>query len=223
MKKKIIFIITIIFVLVLSLVSLNIYAKGDEITTKTEDINKNENIVFLGDSIFDFFETDLVFSDLPTVNSGISGNKTTDILADLENRVYKYNPTKVFINIGTNDIAKYEGYDYATVDEVADNIIEITKNIQKNRPYCKIYLISIYPVHTEMKFAFGRTNEEIMSINSKIKEYSAVTDGIDYIDAYSQLVDENNQLNPKLTDDGLHPNDLGYAKITEILMKYIYQ
>ncbi|MBP5678354.1 MAG: hypothetical protein J6X28_00815, partial [Bacilli bacterium] len=87
----------------------------------------------------------------------------------------------------------------------------------------EIYIISIYPVNNNLPGANDRHSEEIKSINSKLKKYCATTEGVEYIDAYSQLIDENEMLDTIYTNDGLHPNGLGYAKITEILMKYIYQ
>ena len=39
---------------------------------------------------------------------------------------------------------------------------------------------------------------------------------------YDELTDEDGNLNKKYTNDGLHPNSLGYAKITRVLLPYIY-
>lgn len=220
MKKAILYGILLIALLVFCTDRIMASSLG-EIQTKTENINKNENIVFLGDSIFDWYPTDKIFSDLPVVNSGIAGHKTTDILANMEGRIYKYNPTKVFINIGTNDI-QYEDSDEKN-KEVYQNIVKITEGIKTNRSKSKIYIISIYPVNNNMHAANERHNSEIKAINSMLKEYCAKTEGVEYIDAYSQLIDDEDMFDEDYTDDGLHPNGLGYAKITEILMKYIYQ
>lgn len=220
-NRLIILLLTITCGILVSVITLDIYAKSDEISTKTENISKNENILFLGDSIFDWYPTEKIFDDLPIVNSGICGNKTTDILENIEDRVYKYNPTKVFINIGTNDI-EYNDSDELN-QEVVNNIIKITQEIQKNRQKCKIYVISIYPVNNNLSGAGNRHNSEIQDINAKLREYCANSGTIEYIDAYSQLIGDNGLLHEEYTKDGLHLSDLGYAKLTEILMKYIYQ
>ena len=192
-----------------------------EVQTKTNEIVQNENIVFVGDSIFDWFPTEKIFSDFPIVNSGIGGNKTTDILENMEERIYKYNPTKVFIQIGTNDI-EWEDSDELN-EEVYQNIVKIAEGVKTNRSQSEIYIISIYPVNNNLPGANDRHLSEIKAINTKLKKYCAVTDGVDYIDAYNQLVGEDGMLDMDYTDDGLHPNGLGYAKLTEILMKYIYE
>lgn len=216
-------ILGIIFLgLVIGLVTVKSTALSlGEIQDKTNNIYQNENIVLVGDSIFDWYPTDKIFSDFPIVNSGIVGNKTTDILNNMEERVYKYNPTKVFIQIGTNDI-EWEDSEELN-EEVYQNIVKIAEGIKKNRSKSEIYIISIYPVNNNLPGANDRHSEEIKSINSKLKKYCATTEGVEYIDAYSQLIDENEMLDTIYTNDGLHPNGLGYAKITEILMKYIYQ
>ena len=57
----------------------------------------NETIVFLGDSLMARYDIDLYFKSFDIVNSGIGGNMTSDIINTLDDRVFKYNPKKVFI------------------------------------------------------------------------------------------------------------------------------
>lgn len=216
------------FIIIVLLITIAIVLRDDiaalsigDVQNKTNAIVQNENIVFVGDSIFDWFPTEKIFSDFPIVNSGISGNKTTDILNNMEDRIYKYNPTKVFIQIGTNDI-EWEDSDELN-EEVYQNIVKIAEGVKANRWQSEIYIISIYPVNNDLPGANDRHLSEIKAINTKLKKYCAITDGVDYIDAYSQLVGEDGMLDTDYTDDGLHPNGLGYAKLTEILMKYIYE
>ena len=220
--KKVVILFLIVFGAVILSFEKEIAALSlGDVQQKTETISKNENIVFVGDSIFDWFPTDKIFSDLPIVNSGICGNKTTDILNNMEERIYKYNPTKVFIQIGTNDI-EWEDSDELN-EEVYQNIVKIAEGVKKNRSQSEIYIISIYPVHNDYPGVNDRHLSEIKAINVKLKKYCAMTEGVDYIDAYNQLTGEDGMLDIDYTDDGLHPNGLGYAKLTEILMKYIYE
>jgi len=218
MKKNNLIIIFIILLTITFTVSAE--TKG-KIEDKTYKMNQTENIVFLGDSIFEYYQTNRIFDDLPIVNSGVAGNTTQDVLNDLEKRVYQYNPTKIFINIGTNDIP---GEDSDEINnKVVNNIKEIIGKIKKNRKKCDIYLISIYPVNHSLSSALERHSDEIKSINDKLQKYCNISKDATYIDAYSHLCDENDELSLDYTKDGLHLSDLGYAKLTEILMKYIYQ
>lgn len=174
-----------------------------------------ENIVFLGDSITEIYELNKHYPDNHVVNSGISGNVTEDILNDMDNRVYRYNPSKVFLLIGTNQIVEDES------KKVADDIAKISDLIHDNRPLTEIYVESIYPVNSNIgKIPGKRDNEKIIQTNKIIEENSSKYN-YKYINLYDKLVDDDGNLNSDYTYDGLHINDKGFEKITDILKKYI--
>ena len=178
---------------------------------------KYDNYLFLGDSITDFYDLEKYYPGLPVVNSGINGNRAYDILKDMKNRVYNYNPTKIFLLIGTNQIHKEEK------EKVYDSIIEIIEEIRENRPHAKIYVESIYPVNANLdkNIVKNRDNNKIKYVNSKLEEYCKKDDYLIYIDLYNELKDDDDNLNKKYSDDGLHLNDKGYEIITDIIRKYI--
>lgn len=192
--------------------------KTKVITKKEEVVVMDDNYLFLGDSITEQYDLDEYYNDLPVVNSGISGNKTKDLLNDLNNRVYQYNPSKVFLLIGTNDIqSKVEE------DVIVNNIKKILEDIHENRPYAKLYLEAIYPVDEGSSGAQDRTNKEIQSINVSLEDYCKKND-ITFIDMYDLLLDpesDKDRLFEDYSKDGLHISDEGYEVITEELMKYI--
>lgn len=185
-----------------------------QIETLKEDYT---NYLFLGDSITDFYDLDKYYKGLPIVNSGISGNTTEDILDDMKARVYDYNPSKVFLLIGTNDLI----HD-SSVDDIASNIEKIVNEINSNKPQAEIYVESVYPVNDNLDedMVDVRNNDDIMDINEKIKKYCDDND-YTYINMYDKLLDDDGNFNEEYTDDGLHPNDKGYEVITEELKKYL--
>ena len=191
-----------------------------EIENKEFD-EKKENIVFLGDSITDFYDLDKYFYDYNVVNSGISGNNTLDILNNMEERVYRYNPTKVVLLIGTNDLLRD-----TSNEEIAKNIDKIITQIKKNRPLAKIYLESIYPVNDtnnskiDHSMVHNRKNEDIKAINKMIKKI-AKDEKIIYIDMYSLLEDSDENMKIEYTKEGLHMSGEGYKVITKTLKKYL--
>ena len=67
-----------------------------------------------------------------------------------------------------------------------------------------------------------RNNEVIQKINSNIEEYCK-KEKITYINMYDELTDADGNFAEKYTYDGLHPSTLGFAKITKVLMPYIYE
>ncbi len=191
-------------------------------TKKIVETKIDDNYLFLGDSITDFYDLEKYYPKMHVVNSGVNANKINDILEDMDKRVYQYNPSKVFILIGTNDIL-----DDKDASEISSGIKEIIDGIQDNRPYAEIYVESIYPVNDtedekidlEMVNVL-RDNDKIKNINKEIKKVCKEKK-VKYIDMYSALVDDNDKLNIDYTTEGLHLNNEGYKVVTDELMKYI--
>ena len=175
-----------------------------------------ENIVFLGDSITNFYDLDKYYPDNSVVNSGISGDVSDDILNDMYNRVYKYNPSKVFLLIGTNQLMKDDN------DKIISDVKKIIESIHDNRPIAKIYVESIYPVNKDLdkNMVKNRENDRIVEINKKIEEIVKDKEYIEYINIYDSLL-KDGVLNEEYSEDGLHLNDKGYEIVTNILKKYI--
>lgn len=194
------------------------------INAKVEKIDyKKENFVFLGDSITDFYNLETFYGNLPTVNSGTSGFQTPDIIKHLKDYVYIYNPTKIFLLVGTNDIA----FTDITNQELINNFEKIIDEIKKNRPNSKLYIESIYPVNRNtdndvvLDWMVGkRENSRIVKINTMLKKLCEEKE-VTYINMYDKLTDENGNLKLEYTIDGLHISPEGYKVITNTIMKYI--
>ena len=188
-------------------------------TTKKNREVVDKNYVFLGDSITSRYDLDKYFPDYKyrVVNSGIGGDKTSDILDDMYKRVYRYNPSDVFILIGTNDITG----DYS-LQKIYDNYISIITGIRKNRPAAKIKVISTYPVNEEMypKLKKYKRNDAVKILNKSLKIYCD-NNNIVYINMYKKLIDNKGFLKKEYTEEGLHINENGYEVITKELRKYM--
>ena len=192
--------------------------------TDLRKINKNyTNYLFLGDSITDYYDLDKYYEGYKVVNSGISGNQTSDILDDLQKRAYVYNPSTIFLLIGTNDYIHNK-----KEDETVNNIKEIVEKLNKNLPNAKIYLESIYPVNNtdDKKISKSmvsiRNNTSIKKINSELKKYCN-DKNCTYLDMYSLLEDKDGNLKLEYTNEGLHMSDEGYEVITKELKKYMHK
>ena len=177
-----------------------------------------ESIVFLGDSITSRCDLDKYFPNYNVYNSGIAGNMTKDILDNMENRVFVYNPTKVFILIGKNDLV-YSGLDN---DGIKNNIEEIINKIYEKNSNTKIYLESIYPVNNSLnkEIVETRTNDNIKDLNNKIEKICN-NNKCTYINMYDNLTDKNGNMKRIYTVDGLHLNKIGYKVVASKLTKYL--
>lgn len=223
--------VLILFLFKINQLELKVEEKEPLVETKKEEKLKKpnmqlkyENIVFLGDSLTNLYNLTKHFPDIPVINSGTCGFVTDDILKNLGNYVYIYNPTKVFILIGTNDISLTDN----TNEEILANIKKIVNEIQKYRPKAHIYVESLYPINNnnekyekiDMDKVKDRDNLRIKEINKLIYEYCQ-ENKLEYINMYDELVDDNNNLNIEYTTDGLHMTEAGYDVITKKIMLYI--
>lgn len=229
-KLPIIFLIILLVIFILLFViELNNNSSLTKINNKYKNkisslnkINNNyTNYLFLGDSITDYYDLDKYYDGEKVVNSGISGDITNDILDNMKSRVYVYNPSVVFLLIGTNDLERDR-----SVEDTTNNIEEIVKKINDNLPNAKVYVESIYPINNTDDDKINKTmvgkreNSDIKEINNNLKDYCNSTNCI-YLDIYSLLKDEDDNLKLEYTTEGLHISDEGYEVITNELKKYM--
>lgn len=197
---------------------VKVVTKKEEVVEKVVD----NNYLFLGDSITEQYDLKEYYEDYPVVNSGVSGDFSSSIVENMKKRVYDYNPSKVFLLIGINDLRN--GKD---VSEIVSNTKEIIELIKENRPYSEIYLESIYPINKTDDDKISDSvrdiefdNEKIIEVNDLLKDL-AKDEKITYVDLYNKLIDDDGNLNISYTKDGLHISSEGYECITKELMKYI--
>lgn len=225
--KRLLTIYRILVVILITLLLIGVVLYIDKEPVNVQKVVKNEivnpNILMLGDSITEMYDLNEFYGeDKLIVNSGISGNRADAILNDLKARAYIYNPSKVFLLIGINDIL----WDEASEDYVYEKTIEIVEHVKEKLPNTKIYIESIYPINSEMNNHFDtvdidRVKSTVVGVNDKLKTYSKENPDIKYIDLYNELLGDNDELNMTYSDDGLHPNEEGYKIITDILKKYM--
>jgi hexosaminidase len=99
------------------------------------------DIIFLGNSISDGAEWSELFNDLKLKNRGISGDITAGVLHRLD-EVFNRKPAKVFLLIGTNDLARG-----IKADSVIENIFRIADLLKARSPMTKLYIQSIFPLN----------------------------------------------------------------------------
>lgn len=219
-KKKIVIssktVIIILSILLLISLVINIYFSG----VKKTSIVLDENIVFFGDSITNGYKIEEFYPKNNVINSGTSGDTTENLLERMED-VYKYNPSKVFILIGINDLNRGK-----SIDEILDNIQRIVNNIKTNRKYTNIYIESVYPINRNVfedkDYSFNNdiSNDTIKELNDRLSNLCK-ENSIQYVDVYNNLIDSEGNLKKDYTKEGLHLTDLGYFKVTSSLSKYI--
>src|SRR6202795_1650787 len=188
---------------------------------KLKPLVAGENrVVFLGDSITDYWKLPDYFPGKPYINRGIDGQTTPQMLVRFRQDVIDLHPKVLVVLAGTNDIAGVTGR--ASNEDIEANYASMAELARAHR--IRVVFASILPVHNyahdaEESFAL-RPRDRILALNKWLKDYCAKNRFV-FIDYFSALVDERGMLKRALADDGLHPTDAGYKIMAPLAEKAI--
>lgn len=182
--------------------------------------------VFAGSSLMEMFPINKLLTehgdDTIIYNRGIGGFVSRELLEVVDVCVTDLRPSKVFINIGTNDLSDSR----IPMSELMDNYDKIVTAIENALPNVKIYFMAYYPVNYEaaaedMKECLKiRNNEKISAANAEVKKL-AEKHGQRYIDINENLKDDRGRLKAEYTIEGLHINEDGYRAVYDDIMRYV--
>lgn len=206
--------------------------KIDKYRILNEHIVKGQ-VLFTGSSLMEQFPVnELLMSeqmDVIIYNRGVSGFTTDDMLQNLDVQLFDTEPSKIFINIGTNDIA-YSGAPFEDVlSHMIHNYEEILRQIKSRLPESSIYMMAYYPVNEVDKVPEGewgkdlfvnRNNRNLPIANAAIQKLSEEY-GCRYIDVNAGLTDEYGKLKKEFTVEGVHMYANAYRIIFENLKPYL--
>ena len=174
--------------------------------------NTENEIIFLGNSITDGCEWSELFQNPNIKNRGIGGDDTDGILERIDEAL-ESKPSKIFLMIGTNDLAYGK-----TVEYIIENYKKIISRIMSESPDTKIYIQSELP--TDDAIHYTRKNSDLMLINEKLKDI-ARDNKLVYIDLFSLFATDDNKLDKKYSLDGLHLNGKAYLLWKKEIEKYV--
>lgn len=160
-------------------------------------------------------------------NRGIGGTTTDDFLREIDTVLFDLEPSKLFINIGTNDINNRWG-DEPWQKHLLKNYEEILRQIKARLPETEVYMMAYYPINDELPDMTGwakkmfavRTNQALIDTNAKVAELAARY-GYHFIDVNDGIKDEQGRLRADITIEGMHMYAGGYASIYDALLQYI--
>jgi lysophospholipase L1-like esterase len=184
--------------------------------------SNDDRVVFMGDSITDIWHLDKSFPGRPYINRGIGGQTTPQMLIRFRSDVIGLAPKVVVILAGTNDIAGNTGP--MTLPEIEANYATMAELARLHKIH--VVMSSVLPVnnYTERSKLFFplRSPVQILELNRWMKDYCVRNDCI-YLDYFSAMVDDKGMLRADLAEDGLHPNEKGYAIMAPVAQKAIDQ
>ena len=173
----------------------------------------NKSIIFIGDSITDGCEWSELLQNPNIKNRGIGSDTTYGVLKRLDN-IIQSEPEKVFLMIGINDLGRGE-----SVSEITSNYDKILERLTKNVPNSEVFVQSVLPI-SKQKLNTQISNEKVRSLNKEIKQLSQKYN-LNYIDLYSLMISEDDQLISDVTTDGIHLNGSGYEIWRNAIQQYI--
>jgi lysophospholipase L1-like esterase len=163
---------------------------------------------FMGDSITLLWDL-AAYDSSPTINLGISGQTTIQMLARFD-AVISAAPGVVVILGGIND--------FDLLGPAVTNIDSIKAMAgQAQAAGIRVILCSVMPQAKAFPGAGASlTLADIEAFNQQLIEL-ARTNGYLYADYYDQFVTTDGQVDTSLLIDGLHPNAAGYAKMWAVI------
>lgn len=171
-------------------------------------------VVWLGDSITDGGEWSELFPEQKNLNRGISADNTFGVLYRLP-EIIRRKPSKIFILIGINDIAR----------NIPDSVIlrnyrRIIETIQAQSPATRLFVQSILPTNDQFPQFKNHQHktEHIRYINNALQNLCAEKK-ITLVNLYDAFLDAEGKLDNRYTNDGLHLTGEGYLRWKEVLVQ----
>jgi lysophospholipase L1-like esterase len=185
-------------------------------------------IVFAGSSLAEQFPVSEMLQNYDkryiVYNRGVSGDITDGLLTRMDECIFDLEPSKLFINIGTNDM---NGPEYSQ-DKLMANYEKILRLVHERLPKTKVHLLSYYPVNPdlervpamqrEMMFK-TRTNQSIREANKAVAQLAEKL-GDTYINLFDILLDDKGRLREDYTQEGMHMWPNAYKVILDALIPY---
>ena len=194
------------------------------------DYKNDVEIVFIGDSITHFWDTDAqkskrkygglatynkYFSKYKVINLGYGGDRTQHALWMAAKSPYLNNikPKMVMVMIGTNSIAKNR----ATPAAAAAGVTKVVEALRARLPETKILLFGLFPREASAKHIYRKHIKDVNAVISKLADDKNVF----YCDITDKFLDKNGTLSRSIMPDLLHPNDAGYEIWAQAMMPYV--
>jgi len=186
----------------------------EQITADDKSLNKKDVILFTGSSSIRIWNS--LQSDFPKyniVNRGFGGSQTSDLVYFFDRLVLPYNPKKIFIYEGDNDISV--GKSTEQILASMDSVITLIR--QKVSPTVPVYLISPKP-----SIARWNLKDKYIEFNKQMSELASRRNQVYFIDVWTPAIGADGTVFKDIfLEDGLHMNAKGYAIWVKVFRKYL--
>lgn len=170
-------------------------------------------ILFTGSSSIRMWKNPAMdFNNPKILNRGFGGSQIIDLIENFDQVILKYNPKKIVIYSGDNDIQEGK-----SAEIVFGDFCTLYGMIKAKLPNAEVYYIAIKPSLNR----WGKVIE-MQKANTMINEYLNSKSNAFFVDVFSPMIDIIGKPSEKwFMEDGLHMTDEGYQLWTKILAPYI--
>lgn len=182
-------------------------------------VNKSKRVVLMGNSITESWLTmrpSFFYQNSYLVNRGISGQTTGQMLIRFRQDVINLKPDLVVIMAGINDIAENQGP--STLEEILENIHAMAALAAEAN--IKVVLCSVLPAARFPWRPGLDPGPKVFELNRMIKAL-AKQKNYEYLDYYTEMVNDTFGMKPGLSYDEVHPAEAGYQVMEPLLIKKI--
>ncbi|RJQ45231.1 MAG: GDSL family lipase [Nitrospiraceae bacterium] len=170
------------------------------------------NMLFLGDSLIEYFDWQGRFPQHNIVNLGIAGESVEGLLSRVMRIRERYSDADmIFIMSGINNVAMGD-------TEFIEFYRIILEKLFAAYPKAKIYIHSLLP--TVVDFI---PDESIRLVNNSLLELARQS-GVEYLDIFTRFLNTKGRpVREYLLDDGVHLSSHGYSVWSKVIEGIIKQ
>jgi lysophospholipase L1-like esterase len=161
-------------------------------------------ILFIGSSSFRLWKNAKEDFHNPSIlNRAFGGATLADVINYQDDVVLKYNPKKIFIYCGENDIASSEAI---TPEIVLDRFKTLYQSIRNRFPETLVVFVSIKPsiLRWSMK-------DRMIAANALVSNFLAKEKNAVFVNIWDKMLENGEPMKDIFIQDNLHMNKKGYA------------
>jgi lysophospholipase L1-like esterase/dienelactone hydrolase len=188
------------------------------INKRAEEAKQNCQLIFIGDSITEGWETngkeiwESSYKKFNAINLGISGDRTEHVLWRLKNgNLTHINPSLAIIMIGTNNASN------SKPEDTAEGIKSIVEELHYQKPEMKVLLLNIFPRGAEKDDPLRKKNQKVSRICDKLNDLGYV----DILNINANFLEKDSRLTTEVMPDLLHLSKKGYQLWEQGISRYI--
>lgn len=134
------------------------------------------------------------------LNTGFGGSTTSDLFMFLEELVIYYQPKKVFIYEGDNDISAKQ-----SKRSILKQMMQVVERIRTKSPNTDIIFISPKPSISRWKL-----KGKYKRLNKSMQKWAEKDGNLVFVDVWDVMLDGRKVNQSLFIEDGLHMNSTGY-------------